>query len=232
MKKKILILGSSGNLGSFIFNELKKNTILVGVQRQKKQNFFQCKDLSDSNMNLETFKLIKKKYPILDAMIICTGKSKLDKNKNIEKKFINSFRSNFLTVINSINSYQKIYDNKPIKIIIISSIAGIKAMEAPIEYSISKSALNHYCLIKAKQLAKYKIRLNIISPGNILNKNNNWYVKKKINSKKVKNYIKKNVPLNTFCKPNQILSLCKLLISSDGDFFLGSNIVMDGGQVL
>ena len=232
MKKKVLILGSSGNLGSFIFNELKKNTILVGVQRQKKQNFFQCKDLSDSNMNLETFKLIKKKYPILDAMIICTGKSKLDKNKNIEKKFINSFRSNFLTVINSINSYQKIYDNKPIKIIIISSIAGIKAMEAPIEYSISKSALNHYCLIKAKQLAKYKIRLNIISPGNILNKNNNWYVKKKINSKKVKNYIKKNVPLNTFCKPNQILSLCKLLISSDGDFFLGSNIVMDGGQVL
>ena len=232
MKKKILILGSSGNLGSFIFNELKKNTILVGVQRQKKQNFFQCKDLSDSNMNLETFKLIKKKYPSLDAIIICTGKSKMDKNKNIEKKFINSFRSNFLTVINSINSYQKIYDNKPIKIIIISSIAGIKAMEAPIEYSISKSALNHYCLIKAKQLAKYKIRLNIISPGNILNKNNNWYVKKKINSKKVKNYIKKNVPLNTFCKPNQILSLCKLLISSDGDFFLGSNIVMDGGQVL
>ena len=232
MKKKVLILGSSGNLGSFIFNELKKNTILVGVQRQKKQNFFQCKDLSDSNMNLETFKLIKKKYPSLDAIIICTGKSKMDKNKNIEKKFINSFRANFLTVINSINSYQKIYDNKPIKIIIISSIAGLKVMEAPIEYSISKSALNHYCLIKAKQLAKYKIRLNIISPGNILNKNNNWYVKKKINSKKVKNYIKKNVPLNTFCKPNQVLSLCNLLLSSDGDFFLGSNIVMDGGQVL
>ena len=183
-------------------------------------------------MNLETFKLIKKKYPSLDAIIICTGKSKMDKNKNIEKKFINSFRANFLTVINSINSYQKIYDNKPIKIIIISSIAGLKVMEAPIEYSISKSALNHYCLIKAKQLAKYKIRLNIISPGNILNKNNNWYVKKKINSKKVKNYIKKNVPLNTFCKPNQILSLCNLLLSSDGDFFLGSNIVMDGGQVL
>ena len=232
MKKKVLILGSSGNLGSFIFNELKKNTILVGVQRQKKQNFFQCKDLSNSNMNLETFKLIKKKYSSLDAMIICTGKSKMDKNKNIEKKFINSFRANFLTVINSINSYQKIYNNKPIKIIIISSIAGLKVMEAPIEYSISKSALNHYCLIKAKQLAKYKIKINIISPGNILNKNNNWYVKKKINSKKVKNYIKKNVPLNTFCKPNQILSLCKLLISSDGDFFLGSNIVMDGGQVL
>ena len=60
----------------------------------------------------------------------------------------------------------------------ISSIAAIKIIDAPIEYSISKSALNHYCQIKAKELSKFKIRLNIISPGNILNKDNNWYFKK------------------------------------------------------
>ena len=105
-------------------------------------------------------------------------------------------------------------------------------MKAPIEYSTTKSALNHYCQIKAKELAKFSIKLNIISPGNILNKNNNWFFKKKKNSKKIQNYIKKNVPLNSFCKPNQILSLCKLLISDDGNFFQGSNIVMDGGQIL
>ena len=69
-------------------------------------------------------------------------------------------------------------------------------MEAPIEYSISKSALNHYCLVKAKELSKFSIMLNIISPGNILNKNNNWYLKKKLMRKKSKIY-KKNVPLNS-----------------------------------
>ena len=105
-------------------------------------------------------------------------------------------------------------------------------MEAPIEYSVSKSALNHYCQIKAKELSKFKIKLNIISPGNILNKDNNWYLKKRINNKKVQNYIKKNVPLNSFCKPIQILALCELLISDEGNFFQGSNIVMDGGQIL
>ncbi len=232
MKKKILIVGSSGNLGNHIADKLKKRYVVTGIQRNKKKNFFICKDLANFNLNLETFKMIKKKYPNLDSIIICSGKSKKDTTNNIEKKFIESLKSNLLTVINSIESYQKAFKNKSTKIIVISSIAGIKALDAPTEYSVSKSALNHYCVIKAKELAKYKIKLNVISPGNIINKNNNWYLKKRSNSKKVKNYIKKNVPLNSFCKPSQILSLCELLISNDGDFFTGSNLIMDGGQIL
>jgi len=232
MKKKILIVGSSGNLGKYLFNKLKKTNHLLGIERKKSFNNFSCKDLSNSNFNLETIRLIKKKAPKLDAIIICTGKSSKDLTVNLDERFLNSFKSNLLTVSNTIESYQKIYKNKSTKIIVISSIAGLKVMDAPIEYSISKSALNHYCLIKAKELAKFSIRLNIISPGNILNKNNNWYFKKKANNQKIKKYIKKNVPLNSFCKPNQILNLCNFLISEDGNFFQGSNIVMDGGQIL
>tara|TARA_B100000035_G_scaffold286694_1_gene271171 strand:- start:269 stop:967 length:699 start_codon:yes stop_codon:yes gene_type:complete len=232
MKKKILIVGSSGNLGKYLFKELKKKNYLLGIERKKSHNNFSCKDLSNSNLNFETLKLVKKNNPRLDAIIICTGKSSKDFTSNLDKRFLDSFKSNLLTVSNTIESYQKIYKNKSTKIIVISSIAALKVMNAPIEYSISKSALNHYCLIKAKELAKFAIRLNIISPGNILNKNNNWYFKKKANSQKIKNYIKKNVPLNSFCKPNQILNLCNFLISEDGNFFQGSNIVMDGGQIL
>ena len=232
MKKKIVIVGSSGNLGKYIFKELKKTNNLLGIERKKSHNNYECIDLSNSKMNFDTFKLIKKKNSLLDAIIICTGKSSKDPSINIDEKFLNSFKSNLLTVSNTIESYQKIYKNKSTKIIVISSIAGLKVMDAPIEYSISKSALNHYCLIKAKELAKFSIRLNIISPGNILNKNNNWYFKKKANTQKIKKYIKKNVPLNSFCKPNQILNLCNFLISEDGNFFQGSNIVMDGGQIL
>ena len=232
MKKKILIVGSSGNLGGYLFKQLKKTNHLLGIGREKNKNNFTCKDLSNSNLNFETFRLVKKKYSKLDAIIICTGKSSKDLAADIDKRFLNSFKSNLLTASNTIHSYQKIYKNKPTKIIVISSIAALKVMEAPIEYSISKSALNHYCLIKAKELSKFAIRLNIISPGNILNKNNNWYLMKKANSQKIYNYIKKNVPLNSFCKPDQILALCKLLISENGNFFQGSNIVMDGGQIL
>ena len=219
MRKKIVIVGSAGNFGNYIFRELKKTNYVLGVERKKNKSNFECKDLSNSKLNLETFKLIKRKNQKLDAVIICTGKSKKDLSKNIDEKFLNSFKSNFLTVSNTIESYQKVYKNKPTKIIIISSIAAIKVIDAPIEYSTSKSALNHYCKIKAKELSKFKIKLNVVSVGNIMNKNNNWYLKKRANSKKVENYIKKNVPLNSFCKPDQILALCKLLLSDGGNFF-------------
>ena len=232
MKKKIVIVGSTGNFGNFIFKELKKNNLVLGIGKKNDKDNYQCTDLSISETNLKTFMLIKEKFLNLDAIIICTGRSKKQLIKNSETKFLESFKSNFLTVSNTIDSYLKVYKKKPVKIIVISSIAGLKVIEAPIEYSVSKSALNHYCKIMAKKLSKFKINLNIISPGNILNKNNNWYLKKKINNKKIQTYIKKNVPLNSFCKPEQLVELCKLLIGNHGNFFQGSNIVIDGGQIL
>ena len=45
-------------------------------------------------------------------------------------------------------------------------------------------------------------------------------------------YIKKNVPLNDFCKPEQIKDLCDYLLSNSGDFITGSNFIIDGGQVV
>ena len=53
MKKKILIIGSSGNLGNYLFKELKKKNDLIGIQRHKKKHFFECEDLSDVNMNFK-----------------------------------------------------------------------------------------------------------------------------------------------------------------------------------
>tara|TARA_B100000886_G_scaffold336318_1_gene294859 strand:+ start:5598 stop:6296 length:699 start_codon:yes stop_codon:yes gene_type:complete len=232
MKKKIVIVGSAGNIGKYILKEFNKSNKAIGVERVANKKNFTCKDLSNSKLNLNTFKEIKKKNSKIDAIIICSGNSRQELKKNINQKYLNSFKSNFLTVANTIDSYQQVYKNKPTKIIVISSIAGIKIINAPTEYSVSKSALNHYCQIKAKELSKFNIKLNIISPGNILNKNNNWYLKKKENKKKVMNYIKKNVPLNSFCSPDQILALCNLLISDKGNFFQGSNIIMDGGQTL
>ena len=35
MKKKILIVGSSGNLGGYLFKELKKTNHLLGIEKKK-----------------------------------------------------------------------------------------------------------------------------------------------------------------------------------------------------
>ena len=35
MRKKIVVVGSAGNLGKYIYKELNKTDILIGIQRKK-----------------------------------------------------------------------------------------------------------------------------------------------------------------------------------------------------
>lgn len=178
-------------------------------------------------------KIIKNKYKVIDAIIYCVGSSSFFVNKiNIIDIFLHSFKNNFFSFISLIDNYLKTYQNKKTNIIAISSIAGIKPVEAPIEYSVSKAALNFYCKIISKQLVQHGIKLNVISPGNILMRNNNWAKKIKINKKKVMNYIFKNVPVRKFISPEEIYEICKMLIIKDKLNFFGSNLIIDGGQTL
>ena len=61
MKKKIVVVGSGGNIGKYIFNKMKVKNNVLGIERTNNKNRFICNDLSDSTKNIETFKLIKKK---------------------------------------------------------------------------------------------------------------------------------------------------------------------------
>ena len=131
-----------------------------------------------------------------------------------------------------LDSYLRVYKKKPTKIIIISSIASKKITKAPITYSVAKAALNFYAQIKAKNLAKFNIKINTLIPGNIMMQNNNWSKAYKKNPSKVNKYIKENVPLNKFCRPQQIADICDYLFSSSGDNITGSEFTIDGGETL
>jgi NAD(P)-dependent dehydrogenase (short-subunit alcohol dehydrogenase family) len=147
---------------------------------------------------------------------------------NQNKNFIKLYEQDLYLLEN----YLKYYSFKKTKIIVISSIAANKIIDAPITYSVSKCALSYYSKIKAKELAKYKININVISPGNILMNNNNWHKKIKKNKKKIQSYIKKNVPLRKFSGPDEIYNMCEYLFSRSGDNITGSNFILDGGQSL
>ena len=231
MKKNIILTGSKGNLGKFIYKNLIKKNKVFGISRIKTANSLVC-ELSDYIEVVNILKSIKKNTPKIDAIIISTGDSTVYKSNFLDQKFLHSFKNNFLTVSNVVEAYCRVFNKSPTKIIVISSIAGSSIINAPVEYSVSKSAVNHYCKVMAKKLSKFKILINIISPGNILMTNNNWAIKILSNKKKVKNYIKKNVPLNDYCKPEQILSLIQYLLTQNGNFVTGSNFVVDGGQSL
>ena len=79
----------------------------------------------------------------------------------------------------------------------------METLNAPIEYSVSKKTLSSYCKNLSKRITS-GLRINVVSPGNILMKGNNWDEKLKSNKKQVLNYIKNNVPLKRFGSPDDI----------------------------
>jgi NAD(P)-dependent dehydrogenase (short-subunit alcohol dehydrogenase family) len=237
INKTILVTGSTGNLGNYLLNYyLDKKFNVIGISRNKKfshiDNFYAC-DLSNTTKVNIIFKKIRKKFKRIDLIISCAGDSKktYKVNENI-KDWKSSFNNNFYSFANLLDAYIKTYKKNPTKIIVISSIASNKITKAPITYSVAKSALNFYAQIKAKEFAKYDIKLNILLPGNILMKNNNWSKKLKANRNFTKKYIKENVPLNKFCKPEQISAMCDYLFNKSGDVITGSKFIIDGGETL
>jgi 3-oxoacyl-[acyl-carrier protein] reductase len=231
--KNIIVCGASKNLGKYISEKFDQSDKVFGLSRTKtsKKNSIST-DLSNLKDAKKALNIIKKKTKKIDAIIFCAGNSKKNYFKVPKKNDFNqSFNFNFYPFVNLINSYLEIFKKKSTKIIVISSIAGVKNIKAPITYSIAKNALNFYCMILAKELAKQKVIINIISPGNILMKNNNWDKKLKKKNKEVKNYIYENVPNNKFCNAYEIYKICELIIKNETNF-LGSNIVIDGGQTL
>jgi 3-oxoacyl-[acyl-carrier protein] reductase len=236
MKKNIIITGGSGNLGRFLIEKyLELDYCVFNISRAKPKKiydnelFLKC-DLSSYKDVSRTLYKIKNKN--IYSIISTVGNSKKNYKKFIkDENFLTSFNDNFLSFSNLVEVYLEKFKNRPTSIIAISSIAASKIIDAPIPYSVSKSALNYYCKIKAKEISKLKISLNIISPGNILMDKNNWALKKKNNPRKVMKYIKDNVPLNSFIFPEQIFQLCNY-INSNRKNLTGSNMILDGGQAL
>jgi len=115
-------------------------------------------------------------------------------------------------------------------VVCISSIAGIETTDAPIPYSIAKSALNSYVKNISKPFAKVGIRINAVAPGNILFKGSIWEKKLKKNKNKVLDMISTKVAMNRFGTPDEIAYAVSFLASPLSSFTTGNILVIDGGQ--
>ncbi len=235
-KKNILVAGGSKGLGLEIVKEFSKSNNLYVFSRKRRElsknvNYFSV-DLSKEKNTLSALKSIKKKIKKIDLIIFCVGNGKPSAKNELSNQTIMSYlNTNFFTFLNLINIYLKVFNFKKTNIVVISSIAGKKIINAPVGYSLAKNNLDFLVKILAKKLAPKKISINLISPGNILIKNNNWSNKLKKNPKIIKNYIKTNVPLNGFINSKEIIDLIKFL-SDNSKNITGSDFVIDGGQLL
>jgi 3-oxoacyl-[acyl-carrier protein] reductase len=236
--KIVLITGSSYGIGKVIarrFLDEGSKVILTSRKTISKKHMpnnstFLRVDFQKSTSVERLKNIIKKKFKKIDILICNVGGGKGTRDLIIKKKDWNlSFNKNFITFYNSFNILYSLIDKKNGSIIAISSIAGLETLNAPTEYSVSKTSLISYCKNLSKKL-KSGIRINVISPGNVYMKGNNWDKKLKKDKFSVLKYIKNNVPLNRFASPDEIANLALFLSSDLSSFIHGSNIIIDGGQ--
>jgi 3-oxoacyl-[acyl-carrier protein] reductase len=116
-------------------------------------------------------------------------------------------------------------------ITLIASIAGIEALPAPAAYIAAKAGVIALGKALARELASRRIRVNVVSPGNVLHPGGSWEERLRRDPEGTNRYIQSEVPLARFATAAEIAAAVVFLSSdSMAGFITGANLVVDGGQ--
>ena len=241
-----LVTGAGGHLGSSMAKGLAEHgahVYLNGRNEKKLTNLkkeiddLKCKS-SIARFDIENKQQVKaffKKINKLDILVNNAYHGKPGKFEEFDSiSFKEAFNVNMISLANIVDvSLSKLKNSKNASIINISSMYGSiipdpkiykdTGLDNPPYYGIVKAGIEHYTKYASVNLAKYKIRVNSISPGPFPNK------------KIIKKYpdfisrLKKKNPLNKIGMPKDLITSVLFLSSPNSSFITGSNIPVDGG---
>lgn len=247
--RQVVILGGTGAVGIAIaegFLVEGANVCLIGRNKHKLKESY--KYLSDKYENQfiniisgdasieggaeKIYSKIIEQDLIPDILVTNIGNGSIP-NKPIDEIniFKDSFNVNFLSNYKIIQLLSDCLMSKSAAITMISSIAGLEVIGAPTAYSIAKNGI----IALNKNLAKKMgpdVRVNVVSPGNIMFEGSVWQKKVKENPLMVKELIENNVALKRFAKPKEIADAVVFLSSERASFITGSSLIVDGGQTV
>ena len=246
--KTVLITGASQGIGSAVADSfLKEGASVILVSRGSKkllslekkfQDNYGKKNISaeicdcTSESSLEQLKdnLIAKGIK-LDIVVanVGDGRSVSDSVPN-DENWEDSWAKNFNSALYTSRAFVPMLEEKEGSLLFISSITGVEAIGAPINYSTAKSALIAFSKNLSKKLAG-RVRVNAIAPGNINFPGSSWEEKIKADERKVKEIIN-NVPMKRFGTPKEIANSAVFLSSDKASFITGALLIIDGGQTV
>jgi len=116
-------------------------------------------------------------------------------------------------------------------IVLVSSICGLEVVPgAPVTYAAAKAALHAYMRGISRPLAEDGIRINMVSPGNVMFPGSGWEAKLKADSDAVQAMLDRDVPLRRLGTPEEIAAAVAFLASARASFITGADLVADAGQ--
>jgi len=189
-------------------------------------------DLTEPNEARKIATDASKIYNQLDILVCNVGSGRsVPPGEETAEEWKRVMAINLFSTTNIVEATREILAVRKGVIVCISSICGSEViLDAPITYSVAKSALNAYVRGVSRPLALKGIRINAISPGNIIFEDSNWSKKMIKDEEVVKKYIKQNVALERMGEPEEIANLVVYLASNAATFATGAIWTLDGGQ--
>ena len=141
------------------------------------------------------------------------------------------WQTNFDTSLYTARTFLALLEESQGSLLFISSITGLEAFGAPVDYSTAKFAVVAFAKNVARKVAK-SVRVNVITPGNVNFPGSSWEAKIQADPGRIENIINSTVPMQRFGTPEEIADAAVFLSSNRASFITGSVLVADGGQTV
>ena len=240
-EKVVLVSGSTSGIGKAITARFVNDQYIV-IQNSRheinKKDLLGAQhikgDVTNYKICLEIIESIKAEYGQLDVLVCNVGNgADLDTNILPEERWSHFLSSNLLSTSFLVESALALLIKSKGCVVAVSSICGSTFVKgAPVEYSVSKAALNMYIKSMALKHGASGIRFNAVSPGNVMFEGSTWHNKIKKNKEIVNKFISENVPMGVFIDPEAIAEAVLFLASNCSKSTTGVVLNVDGGQSL
>lgn len=247
--KRVLITGSSCGIGFGIAEQFLKEgsqVFLTGkalthlrkaktaLRRQFGANRVVgfCGDLTDAVVQHCLVRSIKKHWKALDILVLNLGSGRsVPGLVSDPSEWHRVLQLNLVSAMQTLALTEQFleYAASP-AVVFVGSIAGLGAIGAPLPYGAAKAGLLHAMKGASVLLAVKGIRVNMVSPGNVLFENGTWDLKLRENREQVLRMLEERVPLRRFGTVEEISSAVVFLASERAGFTTGACLVVDGGQ--
>lgn len=242
-RKRALITGATGEIGSAIATMLAKNNIDVILHYNYNQQRISelTNECKSHGVNVHIVQADLSRIEEINQLYI-----NLSSNDLLPNILVNSIGVPHYGLIQDVSfeEWQKVIDTnlmsfyfctqkfvpemikqKDGRIINISSVWGSTGAANEVLYSITKGAINAFTKALAKELAPSNITVNAIAPGIVIS-----HMMKSFSVFELEE-LKEEIPANRFANPNEIAQLALYLVGDNSAYITGQIINIDGGWI-
>jgi len=247
--KRVLVTGASRGIGAATAQAfLAEGSKVYLVSRGSRQLFETHKQLASeygddraivdtcdctNEQALQSLKeQIHQRWGGIDIVVANIGDGRsvpdaLPENEQWKKTWSNNFES----ALHTARTFLPLLRESKGCLLFVSSIAGLEAFGAPVDYSTAKAAVLALAKNMGRKLAQ-EVRVNILAPGNVYFPGGSWDEKIQQDPERVERIIENTVPMNRFGTPEEMADSVLFLCSERSKFITGATLVIDGGQTV